>query len=274
MPPLVRSSPTSEARPRPGNGKCFLPPLFGDVDDEFPPGNPLRRPDREACVVPLSQAMRDMERCLERALIVCVGGTRPEVTTQEVARAIQDERGLPRDSFSIHPYFPENFLVVFNSHSNKDRILRGGPIKTSNFLLLVRQWSRLAQAISQPLRFRVKLSLEGLPLHAWSLAAVSAILSPSCWIEAFDESSTSRADLSAFRLVAWSLNPSLIPKEKSVLLAEADFRPDGSILEYGTQVFAKPSVSRVLREALRYNVIIHIHEVVDFSPTPPLEPPI
>lgn len=31
---------------------------------------------------------------------------------------------------------------------------------------------------------------------------VSAILPPSCYIEAFDESSTLRADLSAFRLIA------------------------------------------------------------------------
>lgn len=75
--------------------------------------------------------MRDMEKCFERALIVCVGGTRLEVTSQEVTLAIWVERGIPQASFSVHPYFLENFLIVFDNHSNKDRILHGGPIKTS-----------------------------------------------------------------------------------------------------------------------------------------------
>lgn len=66
---------------------------------------------------------------------------------------------------SIHPFYPE-FLVVFDSISAKDLILRGGSIKTDRFLLLLRQWSRLSLAISRPLRFRVELSLEGIPIHA------------------------------------------------------------------------------------------------------------
>lgn len=97
------------------------------------------------------------------------------------------------------------------------------------------------------------------------MAAASAILSPSCWIEAFDESSTSRADLSALHLVAWSLNPNAIPKEKMVAIAEPDLLPDDSILDHGEQVFSKPSSSRESREALCYNVIIHIHVVEDLS---------
>lgn len=242
----------------------LLPPLFGDIDNEFPPGNLLRRPDKETCVVPLSPAMRDMERCLERALIVCVRGTRPEVTALEVA-PIHVERDLSRDSFSVHPYFPENFLVVFNNRSIKDRFLHEGSIRTHHFLLIVRPWSRLALAVSHPLRFRVKLSLEGLPLHAWSLMSVSAILSPSCWVEAFDELSASCADLSAFRLVAWSLNPNMIPKEKSVVIVEPDLLPDGIVLDHRKQVFTTPFGARECQEALRYNVIIHVHDVKDFS---------
>lgn len=91
------------------------------------------------------------------------------------------------------------------------------------------------------------------------------ILSPSCWVEAFDEVSTSCVDLSAFRLVAWCLNPNLIPKEKFVVLADPDLLPDGSILEHGKQVFEKSSACRELREALGYNVMVHIHNVEDFS---------
>lgn len=49
--------------------------------------------------------MRDMEHYLERALIVCVGGTRPEVSALDVAHTLQYERGISLDSFTIHPFF-------------------------------------------------------------------------------------------------------------------------------------------------------------------------
>lgn len=120
--------------------------------------------------------------------------------------------------------------------------------------------------------FRVTVSFEGLPIHAWSLSTALAILSSSCWIEAFDEASTSRADLSAFRLVAWSINPNLIPKEKTVIITEPELLPDGSLVDHGSHVFSKPSNTRSSREALSYNVLIHIHSVVDFasSANPPV----
>lgn len=75
-------------------------------------------------------AMRDMEHCLKRALIVCVGGTRPKMSSLDVAHALESERGISSAYFTIHSFFPENFMVVFDSHTLKDRIVHGGPIKT------------------------------------------------------------------------------------------------------------------------------------------------
>lgn len=42
---------------------------------------------RLKCVIPMTTAMRDMEGCLQRALIVWVGGTQPLVSIQQVAQA-------------------------------------------------------------------------------------------------------------------------------------------------------------------------------------------
>lgn len=81
--------------------------------------------------------MPDMERCLERVLIVCVGGTMPEVSPQEIARAFEVERGVSPTSFSVHPYYPKNYIVVFDTHTTKDRVLQGGSIKIDCHLLLL-----------------------------------------------------------------------------------------------------------------------------------------
>lgn len=79
----------------------------------------------------MTPAMRDMECCLERALIVWVGGTRPTVTAQ-VVQALQAERGLSPSCFSVHLYYLENSLVIFDSISSKDLILQGGSIKMAS----------------------------------------------------------------------------------------------------------------------------------------------
>lgn len=42
-----------------------------------------------------------------------------------MVQAIQTKRGLSSPCFLVHPFFPENFFIVFDSHSNKDRILHG-----------------------------------------------------------------------------------------------------------------------------------------------------
>lgn len=78
------------------------------------------------------------------------------VAPAKVALAIKTKRGLPQSGFSVHPFFPKNFLVVCNTFTNKERLLRGGSIKTGRYLLL-RPRSRLVHAVSRPLYFRVSI---------------------------------------------------------------------------------------------------------------------
>lgn len=69
-------------------------------------------------------------------------------------------------------------------------------------------------------------------------------------------------DLFAFRLTAWSLK---ILKEKTLVFAEPEMLPYESMQDHGSQVFSSPTANRVSREALCYNVIIHIHSVEGFT---------
>lgn len=36
---------------------------------------------------------------------------------------IEVERGILPTTFSVHPFFLENFIIVFDTHATKDRIL-------------------------------------------------------------------------------------------------------------------------------------------------------
>lgn len=56
-------------------------------------------------------------------------------SAQDISQVIHSEQGLPPTSFSVHPYFSEIFLVIFDTHSKKDHILQGGSIRTDRLHL-------------------------------------------------------------------------------------------------------------------------------------------
>jgi hypothetical protein len=70
----------------------------------------------------------------------------------------------------------------------------------------------LQHADASTFKFKAKIELEGVPPHVWAEDTAAKILAPSCWIESVDEHTTSKADLSAFKLSAWTCDPRAIPK--------------------------------------------------------------
>lgn len=55
--PASSLSLANAGRSSPRGRKVFLPPIYGDTDNEFPSGNPLHWPNFETCIVPVSPAM-------------------------------------------------------------------------------------------------------------------------------------------------------------------------------------------------------------------------
>jgi hypothetical protein len=71
--------------------------------------------EAQLCVVRRSPAIQDLERRLRFAMVACVGGGRSRVSCAQVQEALVQIVGLPKDGVSVHPYMPEDFLVVFAS---------------------------------------------------------------------------------------------------------------------------------------------------------------
>jgi hypothetical protein len=78
--------------------------------------------EAQLCVVRRSPAIQDLERRLRFAMVACVGGGRSRVSCAQVQEALVQIVGLPKDGVSVHPYMPEDFLVVFASAELRDRI--------------------------------------------------------------------------------------------------------------------------------------------------------
>lgn len=222
--------------------------------DRIIPGEPDRWISREICVIPFSAAMREREALLQRALVAAVVGSVSPPPVAQVHAALCTELDLTPDSFSVRPFYPENFLLHFRSSEECRRVALRRSIRLGGTRLLVAPWSRHLHAEAGSMLFRVRLHLEGIPGHAWGELTAAAILGTSCRISSCDPVSVTAGDMAVFKLHAWTFDPSAIPKEKTLRIVEDEglvVAPQGTGERY-----------------LDYTVYIHLTAVEDNAAPP------
>ncbi|CAN6202321.1 unnamed protein product [Urochloa humidicola] len=195
-----------------------------------------------------------------------------QLPAEEMRRAIAGIPGMGEDNFSITRFAPECFLVIFGTRRARDHALGTASVPVAGTRLYFRPWTRLVRATADQLRFRVSLEIEGIPAHAWSWHTARKILASSCWIEHLEPSSEDRSDMSKMTLTAWTNDPRRIPREKTVIIAEHE----------APVVHSDPDVQRIfanvrpyLRQkgVLKYEAIIHLRGIADFTPRSPSPSP-
>jgi hypothetical protein len=197
--------------------------------------------------------MNDLERRLRHAVTACVGGDRPAVTCAQVGEALEARLGITAESCSVHPFHPEDFIIVLASAELRGRVLARSPLEHEGFSQIVRPWNRLAQATKVNQRRRVQIVMEGVPPHAWERETAEELLGTSCTVEELSPATRSRADMSLFRLSAWVDNLEVIPSVRTLVVPEPEEVDESS-----------SALALRLREevaTLRYRVLIHVDSV-------------
>jgi hypothetical protein len=91
-----------------------------------------------------------------------------ELHAPDAARAIGTIWGVEEGSNSIDPFYPDNFIIHCCSRETHDTILAASPVPAAETLLVLRPWTRLAQASATAFKFKVTIDLEGVAVHVWS----------------------------------------------------------------------------------------------------------
>ncbi|XBH99985.1 hypothetical protein VPH35_129173 [Triticum aestivum] len=209
----------------------------------------------EVCILPRSAGMEDLERRLQLAVVVYVGGARPPISCVDAAIAISEQLNIPRHRFSVHKFHPEDFLIIFASHELRNRALGVPLVEHQGVKLYIKPWLRQAQAKSRLMRIQVDLMIEGVPSHAWSKETATELLGNSCLIESLVPETASREDLSLFKLRAWCVDPEEIPTCRRLWVPE----PQERVVNPAMQ---RPS----FRQLLEYPTLIHIGRLRDHTP--------
>lgn len=95
---------------------------------------------------------------------------------------------------------------------------------------------------------KVSLVLEGLPPHAWEREVAEDLLGSACIVDSVEPETSSRSDLSAFKLSAWTVDPESIPSLRWLAI------PEPGLLA----PLMEPSL-------LQYKILIHIDSVAEFG---------
>ena len=161
-----------------------------------------------------------MEGRLRFALVAYVGRARPAVTRAQAEEAVILQASVPRGSFSVHDFKPENFLFVFGSEDHRRGIMDRPVVEHDGFKLYFRPWTRQAQAKQVTMRLKVQLAVEGIPPHAWETDTVQSLLGTSTSVVAVAQETADRSDLGTFQEDAWTLDPEAIPPLSLLLVPE------------------------------------------------------
>jgi hypothetical protein len=169
--------------------------------------------------------------------------------------------GIPRESFVVKRFQPEDFIIIFSFFDDMLWILHDPP-PVATFSLILKHLRRQLTASVESMCFKIQLTIHGISAHAWNHSTGRQLLPPACSHVCPFESALARVDLRVFTAEAWCVHPDLIPCERLMFILESD-----EVHIRGPPLFLEPKeVIHLSQPALWYRVFIDIVEVEDWQP--------
>lgn len=146
-----------------------VPPTMDDLAD---------RPSQEAVFLSATGEIdRPRQKFSARSIVAWQVGTQgskvdPNVFADDVRSAFR----IRRSDIQITKFHPEDFFITCASQSDRDAILRQPRLATkSGRVYLFRPWEEGLHGVPAHFRFRARVCIEGLPMHARTDEAAEAI---------------------------------------------------------------------------------------------------
>jgi hypothetical protein len=79
-------------------------------------------------------------------------------------------------------HFPKQYLVIFADSRALHRVLSHQSVRCRGCTFNFEQWTETRGAEECSFEYRVRLRIEGVPVHAWSEPVVAKIIGPTCAI--------------------------------------------------------------------------------------------
>jgi hypothetical protein len=227
------------------------------------PGDPRARPDLAFCAIAATGAIkRKRDAIIDKAAVCWLNGNSHDTGTHHVVNALEEELRIDRRGFRVVKHFPEQYLIFFADSRACYHALHHRVVRNRGRVFNFERWTERRGATESKLEFRVRLRIEGVPVHAWSEEVAARVIGPTCAIH-YVEGYTRRRDRTrTYDLWAWSSNPSKIPKRVMLTISDPD-RDEYEHNDDSAQYHDSPPRGRKRGDVFRLHV--HLDVVEDLS---------
>lgn len=187
------------------------------------PGDPRARPARAYCAMTATGSIRRRRDDLVNRAVVCwLYSNSHETEAHHLGDAIRTRLRLRHEDIQIVKHYPEQFLVIFSEPAYKEQLLDWGTISDGGRDFHFAPWNERRNAVNYAWEFRVKVRIEGIPVHCWAEEVAAQALGRSCAVHYLEEKTRRRQRTRTFDLWAWCCDPCDIPKEVHLTVTEPD----------------------------------------------------
>lgn len=159
---------------------------------------------------------------------------------------------------SVSRHFPEAFLIKFKFGHHCSAALQKGKAAATGVEVFFTKWWSLQDAEGAALLFRVRLCLDGVPMHAWRTNIAERIIGSNCALEGIDTNLDQPEETKTINLWAWMANPSSIPK--CVWLTFTGRARDARL----EAVLVSSTPPERWQRGVKHCVIVHLEEIQDY----------
>lgn len=246
--------------------KSYLQAVQGGPDMEARyPGDPRGRPARAFCAVSATGSIRRRrDELIDKAIVCSFDGNSHEVDTLSAGDMLREKFNLHHGQYQLVKHFPEQFFIVFSDPRSKQWALDRRSVSFRGRIFHFGDWSEDSYARKTNFEFRVKVRVEGIPVHCWGDEVASKALGKSCAIHYVQERTRRRERTRSFDLWAWCSDPCDIPKEVMLSVLEPD-RELPPVISPLPLVGAQHDAPADLKPGHVYTLRNHIEVVEDLS---------
>ncbi|KAI4973284.1 hypothetical protein ZWY2020_028992 [Hordeum vulgare] len=133
-----------------------------------------------------------------------------------VGRALEAQLAMPEHSLRVMAHHPEHYLVIFTQPAHQVNAVRRASIRVDGAVFNVASWHEHDHAFFGSLLLHVRVVIEGVPMHFWSLEGAEEILGMRVRVDRLDSRTLERGHTKTFACWVWTDDVGNIPTKHSL----------------------------------------------------------
>nr|TKV92550.1 LOW QUALITY PROTEIN: hypothetical protein SEVIR_9G168700v2 [Setaria viridis] len=221
-------------------------------------GDPNTRPDEETIIVPNSFDLeRDAREWEGTALVPWAIHMPRGAGARDIEDLLREQLRLQQGDVIVAVHQPEPFLIRFTTAEQCAATRSHGRFRGHGIDICLRPWRSLSHALGLRIFYRVRLYLDGIPIHACTPDIVERIISTHCALQYINMTLSSRPTpgTSIFGLDGKS---NAIPKRVWLLFTHRS-------ADKSSAVTITTSLPDRWQQGVRYEVFLHLGVLEDYT---------